>query len=375
MFYNIMNNKVAVRECHEYDADKIYNTVSDIYRICEGPVLDDRKVLVKPNILTDDDPSRCISTHPAVVEAVIRFLQTKNARVFVGDSPAVHLKNFRGVKSGIADVCSRTGAEWVDFTKETREIKLRKGKIKIAAIASDIDLIISLPKFKNHELVYFTGAIKNTLGLVPGFAKAKQHALYQNRDSFSLFLVDLNEAILPHFFIMDGITGMEGKGPSQGNPVDTGVLIGSSNPVALDYIASTIAGYNPVMIPTTRIAISRQKWLLSPDDIIYDGPDLERVIKHDFRRILQSRLSNIAVRFVTGRVRMLRRLERRPVFIQENCTGCRKCITICPMKAIEMHKNRTNHVILTDSKCIRCFCCSEVCPSNAVEIKLKLFGA
>ncbi len=35
--------------------------------------------------------------------------------------------------------------------------------------------------------------------------------------------------------------GMEGKGPSQGNPVETGVLIGSSNPAALDYIASSIA--------------------------------------------------------------------------------------------------------------------------------------
>jgi len=370
-----MNNKVAVRECHEYDIDKIYDIVSYIYRICEGPAVEGKKVLLKPNILTDDDPSRCISTHPVVVEAVIRFLQSRSARVFVGDSPAVHPRNFWGVKSGIAGVCASTGAEWVDFTKETREIKLRRGKIRIASVALDVDLIISLPKFKNHELVYFTGAIKNTLGLVPGLNKAKQHALHQDRDSFSLFLVDLNEAILPHFFFMDGIMGMEGKGPSQGNPVDTGVLIGSSNPAAIDYIASSIAGYNPIMIPTTQIAISRQRWLASPDDIIYDGPDLESIIKHDFRRIPQSRFTNIALRFVTGRVGPLRRLERRPVFIHENCTGCMKSITICPMKAIEMHKNRTNHVILTDSKCIRCFCCSEVCPSNAVEIKLKLFGA
>ena len=48
------------------------------------------------------------------------------------------------------------------------EKALRNGKIRIAAIVDQVDLIISLPKFKNHELVYFTGAIKNTLGLVPG---------------------------------------------------------------------------------------------------------------------------------------------------------------------------------------------------------------
>jgi len=38
-----------------------------------------------------------------------------------------------------------------------------------------------MPKLKNHELVYFTGAIKNTLGVVPGFSKARQHALHHDR--------------------------------------------------------------------------------------------------------------------------------------------------------------------------------------------------
>ena len=129
---------------------------------------------------------------------------------------------------------------------------LRKGRIRIASIAKEADLIISLPKFKNHELVYFTGAIKNTLGLVPGFSKAKQHALHHDRESFCRFLVDLNEAVTPHFFLMDGIMGMEGHGPGQGTPVKTGVLIGSTNPLALDIIASTIAGYDPMEIPTNQ---------------------------------------------------------------------------------------------------------------------------
>ena len=77
------------------------------------------------------------------------------------------------------------------------EKKLKKGKIKIASVVDEVDLIISLPKFKNHELVYFTGAIKNTLGLVPGFSKAKQHAIHQDRNGFGEFLVDLNEANYP----------------------------------------------------------------------------------------------------------------------------------------------------------------------------------
>lgn len=184
-----MNNKVAVRICKEYDVHEVYNNISDIYRKTDGPDVKGKRVLVKPNILTDDDPAKCISTHPVVVEAMIRFLQGKGATVFVGDSPAVHTQKFRGEKSGINKVCQTTGATWVDFTFNPTEKKLRKGKIRIASVVDNVDIIISLPKFKNHELVYFTGAIKNTLGLVPGFSKGKQHALHQGRNGFGEFLV------------------------------------------------------------------------------------------------------------------------------------------------------------------------------------------
>ena len=88
---------------------------------------------MKPNILTDDDPAKCISTHPVVVEAMVRFLQSNGATVFVGDSPAVHTRKFRGEKSGIWKVCENTGATWVDFTVNPVEKKLKKRKIRIAA--------------------------------------------------------------------------------------------------------------------------------------------------------------------------------------------------------------------------------------------------
>ena len=244
----------------------------------------------------------------------------------------------------------------------------------MASAIKEVDLIISLPKFKNHELVYFTGAIKNSLGLVPGYSKAKQHARHQDRESFSRFLVDLNEAVTPHFFLMDGITGMEGRGPGQGIPVNTGVLVGSTNPLALDIIASTIAGYNPKDIPTNHIALSRGKWLKSKEEINYNGPALETIIKKDFKRIAITSNTNIAVKFLKNRLHFLRKLDRRPVFDHNNCTGCNECIKICPHNAISMHPDKSNYVVLTDKNCIRCFCCSEVCKYNAVEIRRKYMG-
>ena len=358
----------------EYDLHEVFDNISDIYSKTDGPVVQGKLVLVKPNILTDDDPAKCISTHPVVVEAMIRFLQSKGATVLVGDSPAVHTQKFKGEKSGIYKVCEITGATWVDFAINPIEKKIKKGKIKVASIIDKVDLVISLPKFKNHELVYFTGAIKNTLGLVPGFNKAKQHALHQDRNGFSEFLVDLNEVLIPDYFLMDGIMGMEGPGPGRGYPVKIGLLLGSTNPLALDMTASRIAGYDAMVIPTSRIALFRKKWLHSEEDIIYDGPELETIIKKGFIKIPVSDNNNIVVRFIMRRIKFLKKLERRPVFIHENCTGCHKCTRICPVKAIKPLPSKKTHIVLTDNKCIRCFCCAEVCLDNAVDVRVKLFG-
>jgi uncharacterized protein (DUF362 family)/Pyruvate/2-oxoacid:ferredoxin oxidoreductase delta subunit len=370
----LMNNKISVRKCNVYDVNEIIDLIADIYNRSDGPDVKGKKVLVKPNILTDDDPAKCICTNPTVVEAMIHFLQAEGATVYVGDSPAVHTQKFRGEKSGIFSVCEKTGATWVNFMKNPVEKKLRKGKIKIASIAFEVDLIISIPKFKNHELVYFTGAIKNTLGLVPGFSKAKQHALHQDRTRFGEFLVDLNEAVTPDYFLMDAIMGMEGPGPGRGIPKEIGLLMGSTNPIILDITATRIAGYEPMIIPTTKTAFFRKKWLQSEEDIIYDSPEIGTLIIKDFKRIPVSANRNIAMQFVIKRIKPLRKIERRPVFIHKSCTGCLNCVKICPVNAIELHPTKEKHIVLTDSKCIRCFCCSEVCTDNAVEIRRKVFG-
>jgi len=370
-----MNNKVSVRQCEDYDFRKIYDYIRDIYAVTGGPDVKGKKVLLKPNILSDVDPEKSVSTHPVVLEAMIRFMQSEGATVCVGDSPAVHRKGFRPDKSGISMICESTGVKWIDFLSDPAEKKAGRRKVRIASIVNDVDLIISLPKLKTHELMYFSGAVKNTLGLVPGFSKAMQHGYNRDRNGFGEFLVDLTEAVTPDYFFMDGIMGMEGPGPGiKGIPVATGVLLGSTNPLALDITASRIAGYNPVVIPTSRIAIFRKKWLSGIDDIIYDGPELSTITKNNFKRIPNSANSTAGLRFILGRTVLGRRMERRPVFIHNACTGCRKCVDICPAEALSQHPGNRKHIILNDKKCIRCFCCAEVCLDSAIEIKVRFFG-
>ncbi len=374
MIKNMTDKRIVLRKCEEYDTEAIKRHIAEIYKASGGPDPSGKRILVKPNILSDEDPRKAISTHPVFVEAVILYLQQAGAAVIlVGDSPAVHRNGFMPLKSGIADVCERTGATWVNFTRGTQEIKLRRGKIKITSAALDADMIISLPKLKTHELMYLTCAIKNTLGLVPGFTKAKQHALHSDRRKFGRFLVDLNEAITPSFFLVDGIIGMEGPGPGNGMPVKTGVIFGSCNPLATDIIASHITGYNIMDIASTKAALERGLWLSSPEEIEYDGPSVDSVRYEGFRKVPVIKDGNMAFKFVIRRIRPLRRLEKRPVFIQERCIGCKACIKICPVQVLSMDPKVKNRIVIKDSKCIRCFCCHEVCPVNAIEAKKKIF--
>ena len=369
-----MDKRVSVRQCFEYDLEKIISLIKDIYNSTGGPDPSGKRVLLKPNILTDNDPSKAISTHPVFVEAAIRFLRAAGAaEVMVGDSPAVHRSGFEPVKSGIRDACVRAGATWVSFLRGTRDVRLRKGKIKVAAAVLDADMVISLPKLKTHELVYLTCAVKNTLGVVPGFNKATQHALHPDRRKFGTFLVDLNEAVTPDYFLTDGILAMEGPGPGNGLPVKMNVIIGSTNPLAVDLVATKLTGYAINDIATNRVALERGIWLSSPDEMIYDGPDIESITKHDFKRVHIVRDGSMAAKFLIRRIRPLRRLERRPVFNSSKCTGCRACIKICPPQVLSMNENNRFRVEIRDSKCIRCFCCAEVCPSDAIDIRKKLF--
>jgi len=74
-----MNNRISVRKCKDYDLHEVYSHISDIYGSTGGPDPKGKSVLLKPNILLDVEPSKCVTTHPVVVEAMVRYMQTRGA--------------------------------------------------------------------------------------------------------------------------------------------------------------------------------------------------------------------------------------------------------------------------------------------------------
>ena len=191
-------------------------------------------MLIKPNLLAGKHPDRAVTTHPEIVRQVILLVQGAGGKVSVGDSPGLGKPANVARKCGILDVIEETGARFAPF-EESVPISLRTGTfhhLEVAREALDADVIINLPKLKTHQMMGYTGAVKNLFGLVVGMRKARLH-LQAGTDKafFALMLLELAERFKPAFSIMDAVVGMEGNGPGNGDSGATWRLtrVSSSN--------------------------------------------------------------------------------------------------------------------------------------------------
>jgi hypothetical protein len=59
-----------------------------------------------------------------------------------------------------------------------------------------------------------------------------------------------------YYTLIDGIVGMDGMGPMQGDPVRSDVVIGGTDPVAVDMVAARVMGFDWRKIPLIREGFS-----------------------------------------------------------------------------------------------------------------------
>ena len=367
-------NKVAIEKCPEYNPDKILEILETMTEKTGFPDVKDKSVLVKPNILSGSDPDKAITTHPALVRAVIRLLKKQGAsKVLVGDSPGVGSSDLAGKKAGIADAVIEEGGIWTPF-KEDQLVPAPRGQKQkqfyLTSALAVTDILISLPKMKTHEMMYFTGAVKNLFGLTCGLKKSRFHLNYPEKDDFASLIVDLLDAVKPDYAIMDAIVAMEGPGPGSGYPRQVGLLMASSNAPALDIAASTIIGYEVNKIPIFREIMNRGEWLSSPEEIEYPLLQPEELIISDYKRVKVLKDTGFFKNAVPPAIyKAVRNLYvPRPFFKARPCILCRKCVEICPADALTPHSMKDRKRITIDySKCIRCYCCHEVCPEDAIR--------
>lgn len=375
-------NKVSIVKCNDYHyknvEESVFHCLNGIPAI-KQKIKTNTKVLVKVNLLRGNSPDDAITTHPSVVEAIVRYLQEMGCKVIIGDSPGSALnfdeKRLKSVYeiTGMADVAAKTGCE-LNYDISTVEVVNKAAHIlqnmQIIKVVKDVDFIVSAAKLKTHAMMTYTGAVKNLFGVIPGRTKIDYHLKMNNVDNFAALLVDICEYIKPVFSITDAVEGMEGDGPAAGDKRHAGLILASENPYAVDLAAIHAIGMKqehvPIMVEAKKRSIFCDNW----EDIEMVGVPWPEIQLEPFKypSTQSNTMGGLTIKRVPGFVQnfILNTMRPKPVFDYNTCISCGLCAESCPPKAINMANRRP---LLNQEKCIRCFCCHELCPKKAVHIK------
>lgn len=369
---------VSIAACADYTP----STVSESLEAALSPlggmaafVSSGQRVLLKVNLLSRAVPDRAVTTHPEIVRALVRAVRDAGGTPVVGDSPGG--PNTAGIvrkvweDSGIAAVCDEEDVELVLFDEDTVRVPNPGGALygafTLGRAVVDADVVISVPKFKTHGFMMFTGAVKNLFGCIPGLEKAQFHLKVPDRDDFGSMLVDLMLACRPRLAIMDAVVGMEGEGPAGGTPRRIGALLASPDCVALDVIASAMAGLRPDEVYTTKAAAQRGLGPGRVEDVEVVGRDWRELAPESFQ---------LPTRDITARMpawlgpRLRAWTTSRPILADPSgCTLCRTCERVCPVEAITVTEGGPRFDRTT---CIRCYCCQELCPPQVIGLSVPM---
>lgn len=134
---------------------------------------------------------------------------------------------------------------------------------------------------------------------------------------------------------------------------------------------------------------SSKKWLLTFPHLKVDKPIVYHLIK-DFDLSFNILKANITpeeegemvleitgseenqkkgLEFIKSQGIAVEPLKKEVRWIEDKCTQCGACITICPTGAMQIERGRMK-ISFDKEKCIDCELCVKPCPPRAFEVKL-----
>lgn len=212
-------------------------------------------VLVKVNLITSHTYETGVTTDPIVVEAIIKKIQDLGKRAVVVETDGgITSPDKAIIETGMMDVITRLGAEYVNMAKLDEKVELEVDNpraiksFKVAKLATE-SAIISAASMKTLHHTSITMGLKNMFGMLTTKLKFPYHA--KGMDNV---IHDICKTLPPTMTVIDGFYGKEGRGPWQGNPVKMDTIIASTDPVAADATGGRVIGIDPE-------TINHIKWL------------------------------------------------------------------------------------------------------------------
>ena len=241
-----------------------------------------KKVLIKVNFITTKSWDTGATTDPMVVEAIVIKLKQLPVEVCVVESDATITNADKAFEAtGMNALCKQYGIECLNLrhVKDRVKIPIPNGEtlhsITVPRIVTE-SAVVSAAKLKTHTATKVTLGMKNMFGLLPDKFKGKYHM-----NGISKVIVDINTVLKPAFTVIDGFVAMEGRGPTDGDPVKMDLIIAGKDVVATDATAARAIGFNPMEISHIRTAY--KKGLGNIDNIEIVGSKLEEV-KREFKK-------------------------------------------------------------------------------------------
>jgi uncharacterized protein (DUF362 family) len=244
--------RVAIRRAPSYEVDLaalLFESLREYNLQVRG-----KTVLLKPNFV-EPDSRGVINTHPALVGAARESFLRLGARSVVVGEGAGHERDSEAIVETIRlrDYLGPLLETFVDLNvddvrrvpTQTRATRLKE--LYIPETVLQADFVVSMPKLKTHHWAGVTLSLKNMFGIVPGSCYGwPKNALHWA--GLTRSILDINSTVRPDFAIVDGIVGMEGNGPIQGEAKTSGVVVLGDDPVAVDATCARVMDLVPERI-------------------------------------------------------------------------------------------------------------------------------
>jgi len=233
-----------IKGSESYDAvARALNLIKDDIKVPSGPVL------IKPNLVSAN-VDLCATPVGAVRAVLDLFQEIGVTKFIVGESTAVGGTDRAFERYGYASLLDDYDVDLVDLTgDETVEAAAYDGdcrprKLRVSRTVQD-SYRVSVARMKTHDSAIVTLAIKN---MAVGSIVPNRSLLSHSYPAMNLTLARMNMDRPPHLSVIDGVVGMEGRGPDTGTAKPSGVALAGVNAAAVDMIGAQVMGYDPLTI-------------------------------------------------------------------------------------------------------------------------------
>ncbi len=207
------------------------------------------KIFLKPNIVDAANPKLGVTTHPKVIEGLIKYFQEQGKEVTVGEGTGFFNtdEKFRKLvkESGYRKLEKKYGIEIINLETTERVKKSWKyGELALPKLLETHEYV-NVPSAKTHMQTTVTLAMKNQKGLLRVADKKKFH-----QTDLHNCIRELARIAVPDLVVMDAIFCCEATGPAVvgSKPKQMDLLIAGTSTIEVDNVTARVMGFEPADI-------------------------------------------------------------------------------------------------------------------------------